>query len=127
MAKIEEVRRNNLRYIIDKHHGGTDRQLAVALGKQDNSINRYFAPKDKGGRNIGRPTCDQIEKLHHLPEGWMDEEHDHTKSATGAFLDETQDLDNEDLRTIFSRAVPRLSKEDAHVLIKELADRLYNA
>jgi hypothetical protein len=74
MKTTEQIKRDNLKFVIDKYHNGVTRQLEVALEKNDGALSRYFSDSDSG-RSIGPTFCTQVEELHNLGAGWMITDH----------------------------------------------------
>lgn len=65
---MHEIRRTNLRLLIDKRFGGVHRQLADALGRTQPQITQWL----NGGRNISEESARRIEHVVGEQSGWMD-------------------------------------------------------
>ena len=76
MAKtVKEVRRDNLRHLVDTQYGGVMRRLAVAMHVQHIQLSRVFSRSEKSRRDIGDDLARKIEEVAGLPVGWMDHPH----------------------------------------------------
>lgn len=99
---ISEIRRINLRHIIDTKFDGKEAAFADHAGKDKAQINRLFADTDKKySREIGNSLARDLESAGGMPHGWLDI--DHTKRAIDTDLLEqiieivriqTKDLDD---------------------------------
>lgn len=69
---ISEIRRRNLRLIIEQRFKGTAAELARALGKQPSEISRIFSTKLAHRRNVGSRLARKIEQVLGEEVGWMD-------------------------------------------------------
>jgi SOS-response transcriptional repressor LexA len=69
---ISDIRRNNLRLIIERHFAGTAVELARALGKQPSEISRIFSVNPAHRRNLGSRLARRIEAALGKEAGWMD-------------------------------------------------------
>jgi phage repressor protein C with HTH and peptisase S24 domain len=65
-----EIRLKNTQFVINEFYNGTRRALAVALGKEPNTVSRWFKRKA-----IGDASVRLIEDKHEYPRGWMDTPH----------------------------------------------------
>jgi SOS-response transcriptional repressor LexA len=72
---ISEIRRRNLRQVIDQYFAGTAAELARALGKQPSEISRIFTSKQAHRRNVGPRLARSIEAVLGKETGWMDKQH----------------------------------------------------
>lgn len=75
MPTISEIRRTNLRAVIDSDFAGVPARLAKALGCQQTSITRLYSQAESS-RNMGDSLARRIEKAAGKPAGWMDALHD---------------------------------------------------
>lgn len=66
--QVHEIRKTNLRLLIDKRFGGVHRLLADALGRSQPQITQWL----NGGRNISEESARRIEQLVGEHAGWMD-------------------------------------------------------
>ncbi len=75
METIEDVRRNNLRYLVKKM--GSVRAVADTLGKSSAQISQWLnaSPDSKTGkpRNISTQSAREIERILDKPRGWFDQ------------------------------------------------------
>jgi SOS-response transcriptional repressor LexA len=67
-----EIRRRNLRLIIEQRFAGKAAELARALGKQPSEISRIFSLNLTHRRNIGSRLARRIEQMLGAETGWMD-------------------------------------------------------
>jgi SOS-response transcriptional repressor LexA len=74
--RIEDIRRQNLIWIIEHDFHGIDANLARTLGIQPSQISRLFSQNPRHHRNIGRGLAEKIEKCLEKTDGWMDLVHD---------------------------------------------------
>lgn len=72
---IYEIRKNNLRFIIDSIFQGKQAELTKALGKNQSTISRIFTSTGSG-RNIGDTLAREIEAAANKPKFWLDQVHD---------------------------------------------------
>jgi SOS-response transcriptional repressor LexA len=70
---IRDIRRANLRWLIDHQYGGVEARLAREVGLHPSQISRIVAPGAKGV--LGETLARRIESRTGKPEGWMDEHH----------------------------------------------------
>ncbi len=71
---VSEIRRKNLRLVIERQFSGTAAELARALGKQPSEISRIFSLNRHHRRNIGSRLARQIEAVLGKETGWMDQQ-----------------------------------------------------
>ena len=74
MRSIRDIRKDNLKYIIDTRFSGVVNRTARAIGVQQSQIARVFA-KGEYRRNVGDNLARRIEMSLNLEEGWLDQEH----------------------------------------------------
>lgn len=74
MPTIQDIRRQNLRSVIDGEFKGTPAHLAQAIGCTATSVSRLYS-EAASRRNIGDKMARAIEQAARLPEGWMDTPH----------------------------------------------------
>lgn len=72
---IQDIRRQNLRAVIEAEFGGVPARLARALGCQPTSISRLTSSA-ASKRNMGDKMARDIERAAGRPDGWMDILHD---------------------------------------------------
>lgn len=88
MKNIHDVRRENLRTIIQKDFDGRQIRLAEALGCQPNLISRWMAePSQASAKNIGMSSANKIELAARKPKGWLDTDHGMAMAADAEPLD----------------------------------------
>jgi hypothetical protein len=75
MQTISDIRRTNLRAVIDADFEGVPARLARAIGCQPTSISRLYSDAPSA-RNMGDKMARDIERVAGRPEGWMDNIHD---------------------------------------------------
>lgn len=71
---ISEVRRHNLRVLINEEFAGSLAEFSRFIGKDPSYVSRYFSSKNQM-RNIGSTTARQIEQRLQRPRGWLDRPH----------------------------------------------------
>lgn len=74
--RIDDIRRQNLIWLVEHDFQGIDANLARALGIQASQISRLFSRNPLHRRNIGRALAEKIEKRLEKPDGWMDLVHE---------------------------------------------------
>ena len=74
MRSIRDIRKDNLKYIIDTRFSGVVNRTARAIGVQQSQIARVFA-KGEYRRNVGDGLARKIEEALSLEDGWLDQEH----------------------------------------------------
>lgn len=72
--EISQIRRHNLRRIIDEEFDGNLAEFSRFIGKDPSYISRYFSNKNQM-RNIGSTTARAIEQRLKRPHGWLDQAH----------------------------------------------------
>jgi SOS-response transcriptional repressor LexA len=70
---IRDIRRANLRWLIDNQYDGVESKLARETGIHPSQISRIVGPGAKGV--LGDTLARRIEERTGKPEGWMDELH----------------------------------------------------
>jgi SOS-response transcriptional repressor LexA len=70
---IRDIRRANLRWLVDHAYDGVEARLAREAGLHPSQISRILGPGAKGG--LGDTLARRIEQCAGKPEGWMDELH----------------------------------------------------
>ena len=80
--RIEEIRRQNLIWLIEQEYQGVDVNLARALGIQASQISRIFSSNPTHRRNVGRSLAQKIERISGKPDGWMDLVHEFVDYTT---------------------------------------------
>lgn len=75
MKGIDDIRRDNLRHILQTQYAGKQAALAAALDKQANVVSRVLGSGRADQRNIGTEWARQIEQRLHLPDNWLDNVH----------------------------------------------------
>lgn len=76
--KPHDIRRKNLKLLIDKFYEGKTGRFADFMGKKRPTIYRLFSNADSA-RDIGEDLAREIETLHKLPPHWMDVPHKATE------------------------------------------------
>lgn len=71
MKSINDIRRYNLRDIIDRDFGGTQTRLAERMEIQPNLVSRWL----KGTKTIGDSVARKIEVAARRPRFWLDSDH----------------------------------------------------
>ena len=71
-AQLAEVRRLNLKKLIDEKFEGNRTAFARATGKNSNLIILCLAPNEDIRRSIGERLAREIEQKMSLPSGWLD-------------------------------------------------------
>lgn len=66
---MTEIRRTRLRKLIDEHFGGVVLRLAERLQKKPPQVHRWLA---ENGQGIHETSAREIERLCHMPNGWLD-------------------------------------------------------
>lgn len=66
---MNEIRRTRLRKLIDEHFGGVVLRLAERLQKKPPQVHRWLA---ENGQGIHETSAREIERLCHMPTGWLD-------------------------------------------------------
>lgn len=112
----KEIRKLNLRAVIDNYYDGVDRRLALAMGKQANEISRIFTSNQNSKRNVSDHFAREVEKLISKPTGWMDTPHPALWNGS--------DLD---LVTTMSDLADTLSTAEKAALVKILLDKITNS
>lgn len=119
---INEIRRENLRYLIDRDYEGIDRKLALKLKVQPTQISRYFS-KSKSRRNISDEYARKIEKASGLDEGWMDEpRHIDPEEHIGISYSDGDQV--REYLEQFRADVAELSEKDRQKVLQEIREAL---
>jgi SOS-response transcriptional repressor LexA len=66
-----EIRRRNLKRLVDDQFGGIQSRFGSAIDRQSDYVSRLLRGKKQLGENLAR----SIESLLQLPERWLDTEH----------------------------------------------------
>ena len=74
MRTSQEIRRENLRYLIQTKYNGVANQMAKDTGIAQMQIARVFL-KTKNSREVGEVLARRIEEACGLESGWMDQIH----------------------------------------------------
>mgnify|MGYP006111853245 CR=1 FL=1 len=74
MRTSYEIRRENLKYLIQTKYNGVANQMARATGIGQMQIARVFL-KTKNSREVGEVFARRIEKACGLEPGWLDQIH----------------------------------------------------
>lgn len=83
MRTIDEIRRANLKILLQDRFEGSPSQIAMRLEASQSQISQLFS----GYRNIGDSIARRLEAACGLPSGWMDQDH-----ATSAEEEEIIDI-----------------------------------
>ena len=132
MPTNDEIRRENLRLVIDQYYAGVARRLALALGKQATTLSRIYSSNPEHRRNVGNAMARQIEQLHGLPEGWMDQVHGDFAAPDGEAVPDFQvreaiaTYDVDILLKAIEAALAELDNGELRDLIAACADELAN-
>jgi transcriptional regulator with XRE-family HTH domain len=144
MKSIHEIRRENLRTIIQKDFDGRQIRMAEALGFQPNLISRWMAsPEMASAKNIGGASARKIEAAARRPAYWLDTDHAMSIAADVEPVDANTEigiiaannltawmLANKELRTqaavaekaeVGQSTINRLLKREASISINNLA------
>ena len=70
----QEIRRENLRYLIQIKYGGVTNRMATETGIQQMQLARVFL-KTHNRRDVGSKLARRIEEAAGLDEGWLDQDH----------------------------------------------------
>lgn len=74
MRTSQEIRRENLRYLIQIKYGGVTNRMATETGIQQMQLARVFL-KTHNRRDVGTKLARRIEEAAGLDEGWLDQDH----------------------------------------------------
>lgn len=74
MRTTKEIRRKNLRYLLNSRYGGVPNRLAKVVGVHQNQISRVVTD-GPSRRDLGSKLARTIEKATGLDTGWLDNEH----------------------------------------------------
>lgn len=107
---IEEIRRRNVRKVINDKYGGVVANLAEAINKPAGELYRRLKSGTKESRNFGRQFRELTEQAADLPRGWLDIQHKDSGYITLESLEAIND------------ALQGLSQEEADALLKEAAE-----
>ena len=75
MRTAAEIRRENLRYILDSQFQGIVGRMARRVGKQYMQIARIFDSNEAARKNCGDKVARDIEASLGLEKGWLDQDH----------------------------------------------------
>ncbi|MEL5392848.1 helix-turn-helix transcriptional regulator [Serratia nevei] len=76
MKSINDIRRENLRDIINRDFDGRQVRLAEKLGNNANLISRWLKPAtDKNHKTIGDTVARRLEEAANKPKFWLDRDH----------------------------------------------------
>ncbi|MFS7359007.1 helix-turn-helix domain-containing protein [Rahnella inusitata] len=93
MKSIHDIRRENLRTIIQKDFDGRQIRMAEALGFQANLISRWMASPDMASaKNIGGSSARKIEAAARRPAFWLDTDHGMAIAAEAEPLDANTEI-----------------------------------
>lgn len=81
---IAEIRRKNLKLVIEQRCGGVASELARLLDKQPSELSRIFSKNPAHRRNVGSRLARRIEKVIGKEPGWMDREQTTLSAAAPA-------------------------------------------
>ena len=87
---IYDVRRRNLRTVIEQDFDNVPARLAAAVGCQQTTISRLYSTSGSA-RNVGDKLARQIEIAAGREIGWLDVQHDQTDDHLLASLRELSD------------------------------------
>ncbi|CAI1023255.1 Helix-turn-helix [Serratia ficaria] len=89
MKSINDIRRENLRDIVNRDFDGRQVRLAEKLGNNANLISRWLKPAtDKNHKTIGDAVARKLEVAANKPKFWLDRDH---MMALAAGADPAQD------------------------------------
>ena len=74
MRTIKDIRRQNLRYVINARFGGVTNRMAKQTGIAQMQLARVFL-NSSNRREMGERLARRIEKACQLEEGWIDQDH----------------------------------------------------
>ena len=74
MRTSADIRRENLRYLIDTKFQGVNNRIAKHLGVQPMQISRVFH-SGESARNVGDKLARKVEVGLGLESGWLDQDH----------------------------------------------------
>lgn len=77
--QIHDIRRTNLRLLIDKRFDGVQRYLANAMGRSEAQITQWL----NGGRNISETSARRMEHVAGEQPGWLDVSRSGTELLAG--------------------------------------------
>jgi hypothetical protein len=81
LSELTDVRRTNLRAIIDERFKGNRAAMCRATGKNQNLINLVLSANPKVRRNIGEKLACDLEDRLGLARGWLDTVRDGSADA----------------------------------------------
>ena len=82
MRTVKEIRRANLKYVVDSRYNGIVNRLATACGLHNTQLARVLAT-GKSRRDLGDKMARLVEETVGLPAGWLDQEHAATDELGG--------------------------------------------
>lgn len=71
MKSIHDIRRDNLKDLIDREFNGVQSRLAERMGTEPNLVSRWTS----GKKNIGDVSARKIEAVGNKPRNWLDVDH----------------------------------------------------
>ena len=92
------IRHQNLLLLAERYH--TQKEFGEALGVSAQRIGHLL-----GGKSLGAATARRIERIHHLPEGWMDLPHGAT-DARSPYAPLPLSPDRRELLAVYDRMSP---------------------
>lgn len=89
---VYDYRRENVRWLCQKEHGGSISEMANRLDRQQSLISRWIG-KTRSPKPIGSRTARRIERQYKKPDGWLDIPHDMPRIKEGQAIYERISLD----------------------------------
>lgn len=115
MDDIYDIRRANLRKILEDIYEGRAVTLAGRLNKQPNQITRIFTREEKSRRNLGDALAREIEEVSGLDYGWLD--HVHTVPDDESF----RSLPEGEQKAAIYNELANLSEEDLSIALRMIS------
>lgn len=113
MATVQDIRRENLRYLIQIKFGGVANRMATETGIKQMQIARVFLNTDNR-REVGERLARRIEEVCGLERGWMDQSHAQSEEITSRL----EMLSVTDRKAVISIIDSLLSKQDPYLAKK---------
>lgn len=118
MSQVIEVRRKNLRLLIERRFDGSQKNFSLSTGISPSQLGQWLSEGESSGtRNMSERSARRLEVRLSLPAGWLDVDHD--GPASSAVIAGVSMVSSTWPFTVSPEEINRLSGDD-----RELVDRL---
>jgi hypothetical protein len=103
--ELQDIRRKNLRALIDQKFDGTIARLAELIDRQAGYVSRLLSDNPDHRRNLGEKLARQIEHATGIQSGWLDTHHELSDQAPEKSHNEASSIASREAQQLIDQIV----------------------